>query len=36
MNDLLYVVFFFGCLAASVALAKLCDRLMPREKGSKP
>jgi hypothetical protein len=36
MNDLLYVLLFFGCVAASVGLAKLCDKLWPRENRSKP
>lgn len=36
MNDFLYVLFFFACVGASVGLAALCDKLMPRENVSKP
>jgi hypothetical protein len=36
MNDLVYVLLFFTCLAAGVGLAVVCDRLMPRGNGNKP
>lgn len=36
MNDLTAALFFLACLVASVGLAKLCERLMPHGKESKP
>jgi hypothetical protein len=35
MNDLIYIVSFLACCAGAVGLAAVCDRLMPREKGSR-
>jgi hypothetical protein len=36
MDDLLYLVVFLACCAATVGLIRLCDRLKPRESGDKP
>lgn len=35
MNDLLYTLVFFALLGTGIALAKLCERLMPKNKGNK-
>jgi hypothetical protein len=36
MNDVVFVGIFFACLLATVALARLCDRLKPRDARRKP
>lgn len=35
MHDLLYLVIFLICCAATVGLTALCERLMPQEARSK-
>jgi hypothetical protein len=34
MGDLLYIVMFLVCCAATAGLTALCDRLAPKETGS--
>ena len=36
MGDFLYIVIFLVCCAATAGLTVLCDRLAPKETGSKP